>query len=403
LLGTSLTRRGNKRPELIADAIGSLFLNRKLLSIQMNNQLISVNQIFRITISIVLLLLGIGIYWLFQPDIYLFSIFQINNLDPLVVDNLFFRLLRNYFADIVWCIALIQSVYVLRKLRVSYYYPIILLLLPFIGEVLQAVRLIPGTFDWVDIAIYLALYVIFFHKEVFTMNNVTKNVVGSIVILIFAVALIGSTSNQPQPIDYTTGTFTFPNEKDEIFTKPSLSKILKSSDKLSIVLRVPAPGGTVTAEQKQKDSVLYNIIEKEFAKAGFIVRDRALFAKVLEQETQDYKKIEHITETDLILELLSYNLKQPYRTKLYRDEKGKMQEAPIEITFYGARVEFKLTSVKENDMVGSYTFNYTPCTEGCKHKFSSSRRAKGTWIVKKPIPKDFFINSSRRLIQELGR
>jgi len=65
-------------------------------------------------------------------------------------------------------------------------------------------------------------------------------------------------------------------------------------------------------------------------------------------------------------------------------------------------VEFKLVSVKENDLVGSYTFNYTPCTEGCPHRFSTSSRARRTWKVKDDVPKDFFVNSSKRLIEELS-
>jgi len=229
------------------------------------------------------------------------------------------------------------------------------------------------------------------------MIKLDKNIAGGIAIAFFTLGLLAS-ANGPKPV-YVTGTFTLQDNENDIFTKSAIIKSLDIPSDPSIVLRVPNPGDKVTEEQKQKNSVLYNTIEKEFAKAGFVVRDRQLFAKVLEQETSDYSKIGVITETDFILELLSYNLRMKNTSKEYVDEEGQLAEAPYPISFNGAIAEFKLISVKKNDFVGSYTFYYTPCTNGCKERFDINSRR---WNVNKPVPTDFFKSAARQLVEEIG-
>jgi hypothetical protein len=376
----------------------------------MSIQTVKINLV-RVITSILLLMAGLAVYWLFQPNIYLFSIFQISNANPISADNLWLLFLKNHFADMAWCLALIQIFNILKSFKVSYYYSIILLLLPFLSEVLQAIKVIPGTGDLKDITVYLSIYIFFFNKEMLTMREISKHIIGGLAIVTLSIAIIGSGSTPVKPIEYIDGVFTVKPVGDEIFTKPSLSEIVKSSSKLSIVLRVPAPATEkeVTAQEKNasltgesgEQNSIYNTIEKEFAKAGFVVRDRALFSKVLDQETLDYSKIEQITQTDLILEILNIKTNVPCKTKSYKDTNGIMQETPVDITFNGALVEFKLVSVKENDMVGSYSFNYVPCLEGCKHTFSLDSRATRTLVKYEAIPNEFWVNSAKRLIQEI--
>jgi hypothetical protein len=344
----------------------------------------------------VLLLSGLIVYFLYQPEIVLFHLLHISNPSPLIVDNSFEVLLKNYFADAVWCLALVQIIALLRDYHIPSGYRQMLVALPFISETMQLIGMIPGVFDWVDMAIYLIILFPTIFKEFKTMQKMAKNIVGSIAILFFTLALLAS--GRPDPV-YVTGVFTLPNQENDVFTKSDLVKSLNLSGTPSIVLRVPNPGDKVAEEQKQKNSVLYNLIEKEFAKAGFVVRDRQLFAKVLEQETSDYSKIGVITETDFILELLSYNLKSKFKTNKYVDENGKPAEAPYQISFNSAIAEFKLVSVKKNDMVGSYTFYYTPCTEGCTERFDIKARSRS---VNNPIPADFFKNAARQLVKEMG-
>ncbi len=232
------------------------------------------------------------------------------------------------------------------------------------------------------------------------MNSFWSHVSGIGVICVLAAGVIASGSPPKKTYVYETGSFSFPQRDEEVFTKPALGRILKASKNVSIVLRVPAPGRSVTAERRRQNNEVYNTIEKEFAKAGFVVRDRALFAKVLDQEVPDYTKIKQITETDFILELLSFKT-VPYVTNRYVDSSGISKVSKRRVQFTGSTVEFRLISVKENDLVGSYTFNYTPCTTPCSHRFTQGRR--GTLKIASGVPRDFFKTSAQRLIAELRR
>jgi len=369
-----------------------------------------INLSLRLLGSCLLLLSGLVVYWLYRPDIILFQLLHIRNPAPFLIDSVFARILNNYFADAVWCLALVQVVSILRDCGVPSGYRHALLALPFFSEMMQSMGVIPGVFDWVDIAIYLSITILTITREFKLMMKLKKNLAGGIAVAFFTLALLASANNKPAPQPqvkakpkppkvYLNGTFFLKARENDVFTKSALVESLKLSSSPSIVLRVPNPGSRITVEQKQKNSVLYNLIEKEFAKAGFVVRDRQLFAKVLEQETSDYSKIGVITETDFILELLSYDLGVKTEARTYIDETGEQAEAPYAVSFNSAVAEFKLISVKKNDFVGAYTFYYTPCTEGCKERMDPEARS---WSVNNAVPTDFFKDVARELVKEMG-
>ncbi len=355
-----------------------------------------------ITRIFLLLTLGLLSYWLVRPNILLFDWLNIQKDFSFQLDNTFiFIIAKNYLADAFWCIAICFTFRLLQKHHLPNIYNRLLLTLPFASEILQATSLIQGTFDPLDLLLYLTIYLFFLNTGTLHMKKITKHLVGIFTLSTFTLAIIGSGSPPKRtytPPVYKTGTFTIAQKPDDIFTKPSLNTILKKSKKLAIVLRVPSSGKNVTSEQKQRNNHLYNTIEKEFAKAGYIVRDRALFAKVLDQESLDYSKIGNLTKTDLILELVSFK-NQSYPVKEYVDENGVQQVSEKAITFTGANIEFKVTSVEHNDLIASYVFNYTPCTKGCKHTFSTS--VSSTLKGPQSTPADLFKKWSLRLIKEL--
>ncbi len=367
---------------------------------------------FRIIFAIIFIFSGLFSYWIFRPDIYLFDLLQLTGFNAVIPDTEFLFLVKNHFADTVWCISIYLITSYLRDLKYPRLYITILLILPFLSEILQGMGYINGTFDWIDILIYLSLLMIFSIKT-FHMKKLKLHIVGSAIIAFFFFGLIGSGSSKP--ITYNEGTFVLQPKQDDIFTKPSLSKILKTPGSTSVVLRVPASEeDKITEAQKQINNTIYSTIEKEFAKANYIVRDRALFAKVLEGENNsaNYSGINESTETDLILELVSYdNIK--HNTNKYTDENGNEQAASVNFSLTGTSAEFKLISVKDNDLVGSYTFYYTPCVDGCKYKFNSSGTSNKLYLpdanikdspyeyVAPDVLENFFKECSLRLIKEL--
>lgn len=333
----------------------------------------------KIFYAVALLLAGLVAYWLLRPNIWVFDALGLVNADADLAATGLHQVFSNYFADAAWCGATVLIAAYLLDRGSPRVYPQLLLVLPFVSEALQGLGAIPGTFDWLDVLVYAVIVACYFTWEATHMNRLKTHFVGAAAVAVLLGALIGSAST-PQYV-YQTGTFFCAPKNDEVFSKPSLAKILQTSNtkKLAVVLRVPVSGEKVTEEQRRSTDMLYNTIDKELAKAGFIVRDRALFGKVLDQQNLDYSKIGQLTETDLILELVSYRADHRYTANRYRDENGVEKEPPAAIEFRGPSIEFKVVSVKENDFIASYTFYNTPCAaKGCVHRFSATSPSSWT-------------------------
>ncbi len=227
-----------------------------------------------------------------------------------------------------------------------------------------------------------------------------------VVFIFFAVSSAG-----PAKIATEQGTVKLNAKKEDIFTKTSLLSYLRQTKSPTIVLRVPQQVDRLLEENRYSKSQIYNTIEKELAKADFIVRDRGLYQKVLDQNlSTDYSKIKELTDTDLILELVASD-EEKYYTNKYTNYKGKEKITDGSITISGQKVEFKLIKVKENDLVGSYTFHFTPCTNGCVYNIdhfgtlynvsTSSKVVKPYEFVSSDRLEEFFKNCAKLLIREL--
>ncbi len=166
------------------------------------------------------------------------------------------------------------------------------------------------------------------------------------------------------------GTVRYNPIKDDTFTKKELKDYISKTKHPTIVLRVPSVSGNITENNTHSSSYVYGTIEKELTKGGFIVRDRSLFEKLSQDnKIQDYSKLKELTDTELILEVIRKE-DIPYNTNKFTSIKGIDKIAPFNIRFYGEKVEFRIISVKDNDILGNYIFNYTPCVDGCTYEYN---------------------------------
>ncbi len=121
---------------------------------------------FVFLIALISLLAGTVNYLLLRPDIILFKITGISVTALHIKNNFIQHFLTNYFSDIAWCFALCCIAFALAELNyIRLSGKILVLLLPFITEVLQYSKIINGTFDWFDVLIYsiiIILFVLFF-------------------------------------------------------------------------------------------------------------------------------------------------------------------------------------------------------------------------------------------------
>jgi hypothetical protein len=167
-------------------------------------------------------------------------------------------------------------------------------------------------------------------------------------------------------------TVNFPTKQNENFTNDNLKNFLQKNNKRSIVLKVPNSADKVTSNTNfsTDNNLLYTTIEKELLKAGYSVRDRGLFNEiVLKSQSTDYSQIKDLTNTDLILEVVNIDTKILYTTNqlTLALKKGKTKEETTskEYKATGVSAEFRLITVKNNEIAGTYKFFYKPCPNGC--------------------------------------
>ena len=197
------------------------------------------------------------------------------------------------------------------------------------------------------------------------MNKFKKHLLGLFILAISIIAILGSSPT-------TIGTVTLTPPEDDIVVKSSLKQYLKNTNNPTIVLRVPTQtNAKVLEENKYSKNNIYNTIEKEFVKEGFIVRDRAIYNKILDDKTiADYSSIKELTNTDLIFEIAIEE--KVFNTNKYKDKKNREQTATSNISNIGLKIEYKFIFVKDNALVGYYTYYVTPCTNGCDYRFDGN-------------------------------
>jgi len=159
----------------------------------------------------------------------------------------------------------------------------------------------------------------------------------------------------------------FEAPKSETFSTEKLKTFLRSTPNPKVVLRVPNAQGSATEEDG--NTYIYNTIEKELLRNNFIVRDRALFNEVVRKsgDRVNYEELKRKTDTDIILELSNLQTDVEYRTNQYYTRSGKKSLFDKgEITVRGAKVDFKVVVIHDNEYAGNYSFNYTPCLNGCE-------------------------------------
>lgn len=235
-------------------------------------------------------------------------------------------------------------------------------------------------------------------------------------------------------------TIQFTQKKPELTSADALTEIMLVSKSPRIVLRVPDTRKGVTnaqstsnqrsevinpvairresntkrsatknlpVKQLYDETALYNAIEKQLFKEGFSVRDRGLFNQVLDDnKSLDYSKIKDLTNTDLILELVSLENSVGYTTNVCHTNPDNKQRVINEYRDTGgASVEFKLVHVKTNEIVGSYKLHYTPCLEGCRGLYTK-KGPQGVFVNTfwlKPGEKEQLRQLNRKAYEELDQ
>ncbi|WP_109694646.1 hypothetical protein [Chitinophaga deserti] len=203
----------------------------------------------------------------------------------------------------------------------------------------------------------------------------------------------------------------FETPKSETFSTDKLKSFLRSTPNPKVVLRVPNAQDNTTEEDG--NTYIYNTIEKELLKNQFVVRDRALFNEVIKKsgDKVNYAELKSKTDTDIILELSNLQTDVEYRTNQYYTRKGKKSLfGKGDIVVKGAKVDFKVVLIIDNEYAGNYNFNYTPCLTGCevyeakrgpKFRISGKSAKQPYQVVSQRELESFFADATNRLIVAL--
>jgi hypothetical protein len=136
--------------------------------------------------------------------------------------------------------------------------------------------------------------------------------------------------------------------------------------KPSIVLRVP--NTELNATQVAYNDRFYDLVEREFIKNGYTVRDRGLLNILIkDKENIDYQKLADKIKTDLILEI-QFGTKNDYipvqKVKLLKNQKYK--ECDADKVFFAPKLyttDIKITIVKKGLYAGTITIYSTACSD----------------------------------------
>lgn len=116
-------------------------------------------------VSIVLLMIGIGIYSIFRTPIRVFEVLGIPQYHIVVLDtkNPFNYFLVYCLPDALWYMSLLllQTYFLAEKWVLNRLLIIIAIILPFLLEIFQYFKIILGTFDWYDILTYCLTLILF--------------------------------------------------------------------------------------------------------------------------------------------------------------------------------------------------------------------------------------------------
>lgn len=170
---------------------------------------------------------------------------------------------------------------------------------------------------------------------------------------------------------------------DELIKSIELKEFIKTHKRPKVVLRVPHLSNDVT--ENENTNVIYNQIEKVFVANDFVVRDRALLNRLLQNDEDDldYQKIGDQIDTELIIEIVSIDFKYKEKYAVYYLDNSTNEQKACGVKYDIARLECKIIIVEKGQFGGNFTL-YTNSLELGKDTYYSKSEEK---IYNKPFVK----------------
>lgn len=115
----------------------------------------------------------------------------------------------------------------------------------------------------------------------------------------------------------------------------------------------------------------YYELSKLLLEKGFDIRDKSVFAQIADHnDNYDYSQLAALTNTDYLINVVAFDDELEFTTNYYVDNKTKKNEVLQVGKFkaFGEAVEFKIIHLATNNLLGTYRYYITPCTDGCNYE-----------------------------------
>lgn len=153
-------------------------------------------------------------------------------------------------------------------------------------------------------------------------------------------------------------------KENSFVSKRAISSAYKNKDQINLVLRNSVFDFTTSNSggNRYSANLLFNTIEKELIKRGINVKDGAL-----------YKKDGNTEDVDILIDLANVNRIEFNTNRYYNKKDAEKTSGDLEkFSMKGYSFDFRIVDAHANEVLGFYTFNYTPCTDGCEVKISKN-------------------------------
>ncbi len=160
------------------------------------------------------------------------------------------------------------------------------------------------------------------------------------------------------------GTIKFKDAPKQVDFRPELRQRLSTPGDPSLMLVVPSAVLNRARVDERDDTELFAVVERVFFTAGYPLRGERLF-DVVADGAAGYSELHKGVNTDYLVELVGIGYPQ-FSTNKYTDRRGRERTIPGKIEMIGARVNFRLSDVATNAVVGLASYTFVPCTDGCE-------------------------------------
>ncbi|HQK39143.1 MAG TPA: hypothetical protein PLO52_03390 [Flavobacterium alvei] len=142
-------------------------------------------------------------------------------------------------------------------------------------------------------------------------------------------------------------------------SKKPISSVYQSKNEINVVLRNSSYDFTNENDNSNSytSNLLFNTIEKEFIKYGLNVKDAALYK--MDKNTTD-------NNVDIMIDLAVVEVIKYHTNYFIKKHDGKTSDDIESLTLNGYKYDFRIVDPRSNEVLGYYTFNFTPCTQGCQ-------------------------------------